>query len=154
VLFGPPDTVMAIVSATPPAAKLDLKQLKRVVFRGETRDRMKNLAGFQKSFKLPDAATSSAQKWTHRLAADDLRARLEDIYNAIREHLGFKRKDLETTLSADGLGFIRTPSFDFTMSVSLDPDEPTNVIWRSEVSQVSDPEILRAEGFRKVFGGR
>jgi hypothetical protein len=153
-LFGPATLVLAVVSATPQAARLDLKQLKRVVFRGETRDRVKNLAGFQKGFKLPDAATPSAQKWTYRLAADDLRVRLEDIYNALREHLGFKRKDLETTLSTDGLGFIRSPSFDFTMSVSLDPDDPTNVIWRREVSQVTDPDVLRSEGFRKVFGGK
>jgi hypothetical protein len=153
LLFGDGATLLSTVCATPQAARLDLKQLKRIVFRGETRDRVKNLAGFQKSFRLPDAATPSAQKWTCRLAADDLRARIEEIYNALREHLGFKRKDLETTISADGVGFIRTPSFDFTMSISLDPDEPTSVVWRREIAQVTDPDILRTEGFRTVFGG-
>jgi len=153
-LFGPPDAVLATVTAAPqkPAAKLNVKQLRRIVFRGQARDRVKNLAGFQKNFKLPEAATPSAQKWTYRLAADDLRARVEETYNALREHLGFKRKDLESTVGADGLGFIRTPAFDFTLSVSLDPDDPTSVIWRREVSQVSDPDVLRADGFRRVFG--
>jgi hypothetical protein len=153
-LFGPPDAELATVTAAPkkPAAKLDLKQLKRIVFRGQTRNRVKNLAGFQKMFKLPEAATPSAQKWTYRLAADDLRREVEETYNAIREHLGFKRKDLESTVGADGLGFIRTPTFDFAVSVSLDPDDPTSVIWRREVSQLSDPDVLRADGFRRVFG--
>ena len=153
-LFGPANAVLATIptSARKPARKPDLKQLKRIVFRGETRDRVKSLAGFQKSFKLPEAATPSAQKWTYRLAADDLRSRVEETYNALREHLGFKRKDLESTVGADGLGFIRTPSFDFSLSVSLDPDDPTSVIWRREVNQVSDPDILRVDGFRRVFG--
>ena len=153
-LFGPPDAGLATVTASarksPP--KLDLKQLKRIVFRGESRDRVKNLTGFQKNFKVPEAATPSAQKWTYRMAADDLRAAVEETYNALREHLGFKRKDLESTVGSDGLGFIRTPSFDFTVSVSLDPDDPTSVVWRREVSQVSDPDVLRADGFRRVFG--
>jgi hypothetical protein len=153
-LFGPPDSSLArvAVTATKPAAKLDLKQLRRIVFRGESRVHFRNLAGFQKNFKLPDAATPSAQKWTYRLAADDLRAAVEETYSALREHLGFKRKDLDSSVGTDGLGFIRTPSFDFTVSVSLDPDDPTSVIWRREVSQVTNPDVLRADGFRRVFG--
>jgi hypothetical protein len=153
-VFGPPDVVLARLEAATrkPDVKLDLKQLKRIVFRGESRDRFRNLAGFQKNFKLPDAATPSAQKWTYRLAADDLRAAVEEAYNGLREHLGFKRKDLESTVGADGLGFIRAPTFDFSVSVSLDPDDPTSVIWRREVSQVTDPDVLRADGFRRVFG--
>jgi hypothetical protein len=153
-LFGPPDAELAKVTAAPkkPTARLDLKQLKRIVFRGESRSKFKNLAGFQKNFTPPDAATPSAQKWTYRLAADDLRREVEKTYNALREHLGFKRKDLESSVGADGLGFIRTPTFDFTVSVSLDPDDPTSVVWRREVSQVSDPDVLRANGFRRVFG--
>jgi len=153
-LFGPPDAELAAVTATPQktAAKLDLKQLRRIVFRGQRRDRVKNLAGFQKTFKLPESATPSAQKWIYRLAADDLRREVEETYNALREHLGFKRKDLESTVGNDGLGFIRTPTFDFAVSVSLDPDDPISVIWRREVSQVTDPDVLRSDGFRRIFG--
>jgi hypothetical protein len=154
-LFGPEDTQLAAIQATkPPPAKLDLKKLKRIVFRGESRDRVKNLTGFQKNFKLPDAATPSAQKWIYRLAADDLKNAVEETYNALREQLGFKRKDLESTIGADGFGFIRTPLFDFSISVSLDPDDPTGIVWRREVSQVSDADVLNSEGFRKVFGAQ
>jgi hypothetical protein len=153
--FGPPDAVLATVTIAPkkPAPKLDLKQLKRIVFRGETRHKVKELSGFQKTFKVPEAATPSAQKWTYRMAADDLKREVEETYNALREHLGLKRKDLESAVGSDGFGFIRTPSFDYAVSVSLDPDDPSSVVWRREVSQVSDSDVLRAEGFRKVFGG-
>jgi hypothetical protein len=155
-LFGPEDAVLATQSATAKrqARRLDLKQLRRIVFRGETRDKVKALSGFQKTFKVPEAATPSAQKWTYRMAADDLRTEVEETYNAFREILGFKRKDLESTIGSDGCGFIRTPSFDFSVSVSLDPDDPSSVVWRREVSQVSDPDVLRADGFRRVFAGK
>lgn len=155
VLYGPPESVLArIVAAPKPPAKLDLKKLKRIVFRGERRDRVKNLAAFQKGFKLPESASPSSQKWVYRLAADDLKAAVEATYNALREQLGFKRKDLETTVGTEGLGFIRTPMFDFSVSVSLDPDDPASVIWRREVSQISDPEVLASDSFRTVFGGQ
>jgi hypothetical protein len=153
-VFGNASAFLADVTLVEakPTAKLDLQQLKRIVFRGEKRGRFKDLYGFQKSFKLPDAATPSSQKWTYRLAADDLKAAIEETYNALREHLAFKRKDLESTVGSEGEGFIRTRLFDFFISVSLDPDDPTGVIWRREVSQVSDPAVLRTDGFRKVFG--
>jgi hypothetical protein len=155
VLFGPPEAVLArIVAAPKPPAKLDLKKLKRIVFRGERRDRVKNLSAFQKNFKLPESASPSSQKWVYRLAADDLKAAVEATYNALREHLGFKRKDLETTVGTEGLGFIRAPTFDFSVSVSLDPDDPASVIWRREVSQISDPDVLASASFRTVFGGQ
>jgi hypothetical protein len=154
-LFGPSDALLAhITPAKPSAAKLDLKKLKRICFRGEARDRVKNLAGFQKNFKLPEAATPSAQKWINRLAADNLKIIVEDTYNALREQLGFKRKDLESTIGAEGLAFIRTPSFDFTVSVSIDPGDPTSVIWRREVSRLTDADMLTNEGFREIFAGK
>lgn len=155
-LFGPPDAVLAKVkaSAKKPVPQLNLKQLRRIVFRGETRGKVKDLSGFQKSFKLPESATPSAQKWIYRLAADNLKSEVEETYNALREQLGFKRKDLESTIGAEGIGFVRTPSFDYSVSVSLDPDDPSSVIWRREVSQVSDADMLRSDGFRMVFGGR
>ena len=153
--YGPAAAVLAEVKAAAkkPTARLDLKQLKRIVFRGESRAKVKSLAGFQKSFRLPDAATPSAQKLINRWATDDLKAEVEEKYSAFREHLGFKRKDLESNVSGDGLAFIRGPAFDYTVSVSIDPAEPTEVVWRREVSQVSDPAVLRSDGFKAAFGG-
>lgn len=153
-IYGSPGVILArVAAAMAESPRLNLKQLKRIVFRGEKRDAVKNLAGFAKGFKLPEAATPSSQKWMHRLAADDLRAQIEETYNTLREHLGFKRKDLETTLAGEGVGFIRTPKFDYTLSVALDADDPTSVIWRREVSQIKNVDVLRTEAFQRVFAG-
>lgn len=132
-------------------AKLSLKQLKKLVFRGERPAKIRELTNYQKNFRLPDANTPSAQKWLNRLASPDIQADLDDKFNAIREELGYKRKDLECELSPDGFGFIRTPAFDYAVSVSLDSADPTSLIWRREVSQFSKGDLLQKPAFRQVF---
>lgn len=153
-VFGPGSAFLAKVTLAEKSAasKLDLKKLKRIVFRGEKRDKWKHLAGYQKNFELPTSASPASQKWTHRLAAENLKTIVEETYHALREQLGFKRKDLESTVETDGLAIIRTPAFDFTVSVSLDSEDLSCVIWRREVSQISNADVLRSDGFRKVFG--
>ncbi|MBX9584682.1 MAG: hypothetical protein K2X87_30635, partial [Gemmataceae bacterium] len=69
------------------------------------------------------------------------------------EQFGYKRKDLDVSAERDGLGFIRTPDFEYTLTVHVDPDDPTEVIWRREVGRLSDPGFVRSEGFAAIFGG-
>ncbi|WP_040891693.1 hypothetical protein [Zavarzinella formosa] len=135
----------------PPKAKLSLKQLKRLVFRGERPAKIRELSGYQKNYRLPEANTPSAQKWLHRLAMPELQADLDEKFNAIREELGYKRKDLECVLGPDGFGFIRTPAFDYAVSVTIDSLEPTTMLWRRELSQFAKADLLQKPAFRKVF---
>jgi hypothetical protein len=51
------------------------------------------------------------------------------------------------------MGFIRTPDFEYTVSVAVNPDEPTEAVWRREVGRLSGPEFVRSDGFKAVFGG-
>jgi Caspase domain len=131
---------------------VDLQQLRRVVFRTETRGRVKDLAGYQKGHRIPDQVTPSAEKFVARIAAEDVRGDVEETYNTLREQMGFKRKDLEAAAESDGQGFVRTPVFDYTVGVSLDPADPTEVVWRREVSHIQDPALIRGPGFQAVFG--
>ena len=66
--------------------------------------------------------------------------------------MAFKRKDLEASTENDGSGFIRTPMFDYTIAARLDPADPSTVIWRREVSNLQDPEIVQGSAFGAVFG--
>ncbi|HEY8505907.1 MAG TPA: hypothetical protein VIL46_15085, partial [Gemmataceae bacterium] len=84
----------------PAAPPVDLSQLRRAVLRAEAAQRVKSLGGFQKGHRLPDAVTPSAEKFVARIAQEDVRADIDEIYNALREELGFKRKDLEASAEA------------------------------------------------------
>lgn len=132
---------------------LDPARMRRVVFRAESPGRVKDLAGFRKTHSLPDRANDWARKYVNRVAQPDIKADLDNVFDAVRETFGYKRKDLDVSAERDGLGFIRTPDFEYTLTVHVNPDDPTEVIWRREVGRLSDPGFVRGEGFTSVFGG-
>jgi hypothetical protein len=133
---------------------LDPSRMKRVVFRSESAGRVKDLSGFRKTHTLPERANEWARKYVNRIAAGDIKADLDNTFEMVREQFGYKRKDLEVSAERDGFGFIRTPDFEYTVSVSVNPEEPSEVVWRREVGRLNDPAFVRSEGFANVFGGR
>ncbi|QDU20437.1 caspase family protein [Urbifossiella limnaea] len=133
---------------------LDPARMKRVVFRSETPGKVKELAGFRKSHSLPDRANDWARKYVNRVAQPDIKADLDQTFDAVRETFGYKRKDLDASAERDGLGFLRTPDFEYTVTVEVNPDDPTEVIWRRDLSRLADPGFVRSEGFTSVFGSR
>ncbi len=137
---------------TTDAPVLDPERFRRVVFRSETTTKIKELANFRKTFSLPDTASPANRKFVARIAADELRADLEDLYERARELGGLKRKDLELTAGQDGAGALRTPDFEYTISLDLDTEEPSRLIWRREVGQFTDPAFVRDGRFAALFG--
>lgn len=131
---------------------LDPTRMKRVVFRAESRSDVKDLSGYRKSSPIPDRANEWARKYVNRIAAGDIKTDLDNTFDMVRETFGYKRKDLDVSAERDGLGFIRTPDFEYTVSLSVNEDDPSEVVWRREVSRLSGPEFVRGEGFRDVFG--
>ena len=131
---------------------LDTTRMKRVVFRAESLSDVKSLGGYRKSNPIPDRANEWARKYVNRVAGPDIKADLDNTFEMVREAFGYKRKDLDVSAERDGLGFIRTPDFEYTVTVSVNPDDPSEVIWRREVGRMSGPEFVRSEGFRDVFG--
>ena len=140
-------------AATEPSRpSIHLHQLKRIVFRAQTTGKVKELKGYQKGHRLPEQVSPSAKKFVARIAMEDIREEIEETFNQLREHLGFKRKDLEATAEKEGLGFIRTPVFDYTLQASLDGNDPGIVHWLREITHIQDPELLRSPGFQSIFG--
>jgi hypothetical protein len=131
---------------------LDPGRMKRVVFRSESAGKVKDLAGYRKSHSLPDRANEWARKYVNRIAAADIKADLDRVFDMVRDEFGYKRKDLDVSAERDGFGFIRTPEFEYTVSLEVNPDEPTEVIWRREIGRMSGPEFVRSRPFQSVFG--
>jgi hypothetical protein len=127
---------------------LDPSRLARVVFRGETRVRMKDLAGFRKSFTVPTAATPAARAFVARLAKDELESDLDRTYEAVREQFGYKRKELDR-----GPGVLRLPDFEYAVSVDLDPDDPSVAMIRRDATRFHDAAFVRSPEF-SAFGKR
>ncbi len=145
--------VIADLSTTlePGGELLDPGRMKRVVFRAESVGRVKDLSGYRKSHSLPDRANEWARKYVNRVAAQDIKSDLDTMFEMIREQFGYKRKDLDVSAERDGMGFIRTPEFEYTISLTVNEDDPTEVNWQREVSRISGSEFVRSAGFQSVF---
>jgi hypothetical protein len=154
-LMGETDAEFVIADLTntlePSGELLNPARMKRVVFRAETVGRVKDLSGYRKSHSLPDRANQWARKYVNRIAAADIKSDLDSMFDMIREEFGYKRKDLDVSAERDGLGFIRTPEFEYTISLNVNASDPTEVSWRREVGRLSGPEFVRSSGFQSVF---
>jgi hypothetical protein len=128
----------------------DFAQLKRIAFRAETTSLVKRLRGFAKGHSIPDRASASADKFVGRIAADDVRADIEHVYQALREAYGYRRNQIEAS-SDEGSGVIRTPCFVYSIGVGIDPVKADAVLWRREVTSLRDPLIVRSQEFTSVF---
>ena len=131
---------------------LDPDRLRRVLFRSATTGHVKDLTHWRKTFDLPTNAGPSSRKFVARIADPDVRADLDAVYEAAREHLGYKRKDVEVTTGPDGFGSVRTPDFEYTVTAGLDKDDPTRVTWVREVGQFADAGFVRGPGFEALYG--
>jgi hypothetical protein len=134
-----------------PVADPRLQPLKRGALRSEVPSRVKSLSGYRKFHRLPDRVNASSQKFVADLAAEDLKADVDAYYAAVREHLGYKRRDVEASCDR-GSGLVRTPDFDYGVSVALADDDPTTVVWRREVAGIRNPEVVLGPAFAAVFG--
>jgi hypothetical protein len=114
--------------------------------------RVKSLSGFRKFHHVPDRGSPSAQKFVADIAAEDLKADVDAVYAAVREHLPYKRRDVEAAAERGG-GFVRTPDFDYQVSVALASDDPSSVVWRREVVNIRNPEVVLGAGFQTIFAG-
>jgi hypothetical protein len=122
------------------------------MFRADSSTKVKDLRGFRKSFQIPDFAGPSSRKFIAKCATDDIRADVDAVYEAARAHLGYKRKDVDTTAGQDGFGSLRSPDFEYTVTATLDKTDPSRVTWRRELGQLADAGFVRGVGFEAVFG--
>jgi hypothetical protein len=155
-LFGEANAAMVIADLSkliePNGELLNPGRMKRVIFRAESVARIKDLAGYRKSHSMPDRANEWARKYINRIAAEDIKIDLDTMFDMVREQFGYKRKDLDVSAERDGTGFIRTPEFEYTVSLTINPDDPSEVNWRREVGRLSGPEFVRSQNFQAVFG--
>lgn len=143
--------IAGVIGKDQPVADPRLLPLKRGVLRGEVRGKVKALGGYRKYHRLPDRVGDHARRFVAELAAPDVQADVDQFYAALRELLGYKRRDVEG--SADrGSGYVRTPDFEYSVSVTLAEDDPQTVVWRREVSAIRKPEVVLSGAFQQVFG--
>ncbi|QDU31744.1 Caspase domain protein [Anatilimnocola aggregata] len=133
------------------SATAHLSDVHRVTLWRENIEGIRSLAGFKKTQAVPDAVNSYARALVTQLAASEIEQDIGEIRDKLRQEFSFKRRDLEATIPGDGTGSILTPYFCYSVTVSLNPANPAEVIWRRQVAEIKEPEQILSPAFELVF---
>jgi hypothetical protein len=124
----------------------------KVTLARHQRSRVKSLRGFKKTHQVPDEFNEHTNSFIGRIAAEELSEDLDQRFADFRKSLGFKRVDMNVSEPDGGFGTIVTPWFDYQISASLAEDDPTEVIWRRQLSEFRKPEMMTAVEVSTTFG--
>jgi len=107
---------------------------------------IKSLTGFRKgSHRVPHEVASYANDFVQRVAAPDIKERVDERFKEIRDGLGLKR--LEIRKDDDR---IITKDFEYAIWCEQDDEEPSDAVIYEELSNVS-PESMQDEAFNNLF---
>lgn len=118
----------------------------------ESQVKVRDLAGFRKSHRVPDGHSDQTQNFVWKIAVEDLNRDLDERFAEFREHFRFKRAQLTVQDPDKGSGAIVTPWFVYQVTVSHSADDPAGTVWRRQVAEFEDPDALLSTEFGKVFG--
>ncbi len=130
-------------------AKPGAKQLKRILFREVDSLEIRSLSGFVKKFHhVPDNVSHSTQNFVESIAKDEIEERMKDVYESIKSHLKYKRRDVQAES-----GRIVTPEFEYATYCSQDSEDPSMAVITEELTNVK-PSVIQSEEFNRVFEKR
>lgn len=112
---------------------------------------LRSLSGWKKSHRIPESYSESTESFVISCAADELAADLNDVYDKLKKSFGFKRRELTATEPEEGSGSIITPYFNYSVHVTLNPEELDEVTWTRTVEAIKVPEQITSGAFADVF---
>jgi len=124
-------------------------------FIGRESGAVKSLSGFNKKrHTLPDAANATTNAFLARLCAPELAERGESLFQAVREAMGYKRREISLTVDAEG-GLARLSARDFALEFfyTLEPSSPEFYVFSQTLLDARTSELLRNTAFNEVFAG-
>jgi hypothetical protein len=119
---------------------------------GKKFEKVKSLTGYRKSVRIPEQVTSSYETMVAQMAVEQISEDLDEVRAALRTGFNFKRKELAVSDTGDGTGTIVTPFFNYSISVSVDPENPGEVIWMRQVDEITDVDQIFSDAFADAFG--
>ncbi len=115
--------------------------LPRITLHGIETSLVKRLSGFQKHHSVPQRADDYHNGWIAQIAHPELESNLNQITKLLRQELNYKRKDITAGLDGNS-GIISTPTFTYHLTIELDAQNPAQVNWQREISEISELDII------------
>lgn len=142
-----------ILAARRGASDPSQQQLRSVRLFHEQKMPVKSLSGFCKGNFIPDRINDAAESFLAKIAEKDVEVEIDQVHEDLKSVFKFKRRDTKATVDG-GSGSIVTPYFDYEVTVSLNPDKPSEALFRRQVTSIRQPEMVFCEEFDEVFKGK
>ncbi len=129
------------------------QQLRSVRLFHEQKMPVKSLSGFCKGNFIPDRINDAAESFLAKIAEKEVEEDIDQVHDGLKSVFKFKRRDTKATVDGSS-GSIVTPYFDYEVTVSLNPDKPSEALFRRQVTSIRQPEMVFCEEFDEVFQGK
>jgi hypothetical protein len=129
--------------------------LKRFTLLGTESGRVRDLRGFtrDKGHKEPTYHSDKSRSWVPGLAKEELTDEIDQFFKTVRDTKLYDNESLKYDAPSDGGAGIRTPDFHFDIGYSQSKSDPAKYVITRELLKLSNPSLLEAEWFNKLFDG-
>lgn len=111
---------------------------------------IRGLSGFKKNHRVPDRIDDRAEKFIADLVEAEVKEELNLIYQRLRKELSLRRADMKVSHEY-GTAAIDTPYFQYALVVCLNPEQPAEVIWQRQITDIRDRVQVLSNPFERVF---
>ncbi len=127
-----------------------LAQLKKVFLSGNVGGNVRSLKGFLPSHKVPKQVNGATEAFVSRIGSEDLKEYADDLFQELKSTFGFKRRDISMT-DGDSSSSIITAAFTVNLWLGINPEDPSEYLITTEVTEIRDPSAIQSDGFNSVF---
>lgn len=125
-----------------------------IAFIGRSGGAVKTLPGFKKGHHtLPDVANAVTNGFLAKICESELASDAEQLFQGIREALGYKRRDLSLVVSSP-VAMLQAKHFALEIQYALDETQPASYAVTTTLRNLDDAELARGAPLNDVFAGR
>lgn len=119
-------------------------------FRTINSGRIKSLTGFKQSHSVPKDINSYTQNFVEGISTENVKNKLEMLFNLIRDNYGFKRKEISTRHNGNKATIV-TSKFEVDIVIEQSEEEPEEYTEFIVLKNISSPDLLFEETFNDTF---
>jgi len=127
-----------------------LAQLKKVFFSGEELGKISSLSGFKKHHRLPDLINNATDSFVKRIGHEKVGKYSDNLFKSLKEAFGFKRRDINLNDDSESISII-SKDFSVNIGIEINPEDYSEYILNTEVTEIQNPESIRSSEFNEVF---
>lgn len=125
-----------------------------ITFVGRGGGAVKALRGFKKSHHtVPDAANAITNAFLGKICEPELSAEAEQLFQAVRTGLAYKRKDVSLTVTSPQAALV-TKDFSVDLLYTLEEADPAHYTTTTTLHGLRNIELTRTTEFATIFAGK